>query len=769
MRWTLGAAAVVVVAVSVAFSWLNAAPLRGGPTGLAGVLPTIRYAHTSASDMAVEEPGEACVLRSLRAGAQVPCLITQDAPHDVTALVVHFLGRETCSGPPEPMHWSRDAVSGQVSLRVGNATSSVSCFDRQWEMLVVAAASVIAAGVGAAIIHATEPVLDGASFLPLLALPFAFVTPRIIAYLLEYVFADGRLVVDAPLAPMSRLPLALVLLALRLVVPGLVVLLGCARVAPHLLDSLREPRTLSFVGAFTGVACTLEALKLHYFLHPWDQWVSFIPPPVWSSGVLVVIASARFAHELSSTLLQRLQVAPLVLPAASALVAQWSLHASSPLWFHVAAACTVIDLAWACFGTDDPASGGDSATALFKAPPMMEAADSPVSSFARFKETLARLPLVGERLDLLQSARIRLFSPRNSFAVAVLCGPRGIGKSRFVRELSEGARVFVGQCGEEVVTVPFAPLRDALGLLIGVNRFTSAASQLSVLSGLSDTLMDASPLTLLFGINSDTSGPSATTNHARLASCMVAALVAEARKDPASRLVLCIEDAQCLDAESQALVKQLVALASADPSQHPFTVLLSIRTDSGVGQVDVGAWAASLCAKIISLAPLSLVDVRALLAAIGFHATTVDECAPPFFECSGGSPLMLQLLLDSLDEDVLAATPDGWRFRPGKSVHSVALPAQVQSAVEGKLARLNESQRDLLHFAALMGLEFDYEVVLRASGQVRGTASKCLRASHSSAVGLGGGSRHHPLARMWLHRIQQRTVPLHDGRVRGHS
>jgi hypothetical protein len=99
--------------------------------------------------------------------------------------------------------------------------------------------------------------------------------------------------------------------------------------------------------------------------------------------------------------------------------------------------------------------------------------------------------------------------------VVLLKGPRGVGKSRLVREAfsatEEARKTYrvhtggavpngMGSQTEGQTCAPFEPLRKAIGKLVGVNRFLSAAEQWRVLKSASDLAEDITGLSVILGL-----------------------------------------------------------------------------------------------------------------------------------------------------------------------------------------------------------------------------------------------------------------------------
>lgn len=176
----------------------------------------------------------------------------------------------------------------------------------------------------------------------------------------------------------------------------------------------------------------------------------------------------------------------------------------------------------------------------------------------KMRSLLQSPPLVGERLELVSKLLPFYAQPDRGFTLLVVRGQRGIGKSRLLSALASSGdcQVFVGNCGEGGGCLPFQPLRQALGSLVNVNRLlASPSTQSEIIS----TLVESSPLSLIFGLAG--SGSDASSQGPRLAQEIIKRFEREyERLNHKKRMVLVIEDVQAIDSESLAIVRQLVAL-----------------------------------------------------------------------------------------------------------------------------------------------------------------------------------------------------------------
>lgn len=90
------------------------------------------------------------------------------------------------------------------------------------------------------------------------------------------------------------------------------------------------------------------------------------------------------------------------------------------------------------------------------------------------------------------------------------------------------------------------------------------------------------------------------------------------------------------------------------------------------------------------------------------------ELSRAVFEKTGGNPFFVEEVVRSLvEEGVLERTADGWVRR---SFSEVRFPDTVRSVIEQRLHRLDAPTLEVLRWAAIIGIEFDFDLLQKVSG-----------------------------------------------------
>jgi class 3 adenylate cyclase len=314
-------------------------------------------------------------------------------------------------------------------------------------------------------------------------------------------------------------------------------------------------------------------------------------------------------------------------------------------------------------------------------------------SLSRFVGRSSELALVMDKWQLAKSGEGQ---------VVLISGDAGIGKSRFVRTvvdlLGDNSQVRWLQCSPYHTTSALFPViqslnrildfrpdddaghrRDKLRDYLGAKKAGDCAA-LSVMSG-------------LLSIGPADDGLQAMSPHERKAlalSTLVERVVAMAEAAP---LLLVVEDAHWIDPTTLELVEQTVArIATA-------RVLLLVLHRPEWGADWSGRWGN---VTGFSLGRLSRSQVAELVRDfMGPDAS--DDLVGEIAERTDGVPMFVEEVARSLVE-----------AGPEKGVGSLLVPATLQGALVARLDALRIASREVVQAAAVMGREFQPDVVARA-------------------------------------------------------
>jgi len=134
----------------------------------------------------------------------------------------------------------------------------------------------------------------------------------------------------------------------------------------------------------------------------------------------------------------------------------------------------------------------------------------------------------------------------------------------------------------------------------------------------------------------------------------------------------------------------------------------------------------------ITLGPFSPSEHRRLIESVSGGSKVTDSLAERLREATEGNPFFTKELVRSLiDSGGIARDDSGaWNFSKGTAISSDALPATIQQAVEKRVERLPESQRDILSIASVLGRSFDYrdlETLAEDAKDLDGSTEQLLR------------------------------------------
>jgi DNA-binding CsgD family transcriptional regulator len=304
------------------------------------------------------------------------------------------------------------------------------------------------------------------------------------------------------------------------------------------------------------------------------------------------------------------------------------------------------------------------------------------------------LPLVGREreLGLLRGAFGRALDGHGS--LVLVGGEAGIGKTalvrKFVAEASEqGALALTGHCYDLTATPPYGPWLEI------TDRYPPGSD----LPTLPDALRRGT------GID-DLADQLALFEMARdfLAEVTVA-----------RPLVIILEDLHWSDPASLDLLRYLARQLDG----HRLLVLATYRDDEVTRHNPLFQLLPRLVreagAERITLQPLSSFDVDALVRArYRLDPLAASRMVDYLQVHAEGNPLFLRELLRTLEEQEILRYESGtWTL---VHLQQVPVPEMLQQVIEGRLARLGDANRALLHVAAVIGQEVPLDLWQTVSG-----------------------------------------------------
>lgn len=315
-------------------------------------------------------------------------------------------------------------------------------------------------------------------------------------------------------------------------------------------------------------------------------------------------------------------------------------------------------------------------------------------------------PLAGreEELKTLRAAFDAAAS--GSRRVVLVEGEAGVGKTRVIDEFAaalaeSGApcQFLFGTAPQPGTGRPFHAYSEALLQAIEPRDPTEALTEL---------LPKGAPAAEFAAVVTGAANASMPVERAR--SFFAAAFRALAAKTP---LLLVIDDLHLAGENSATLLSYL----AHDDRTTPILVVAAFRPPDEthpLHKIVHGAREPNV--QPLPLARLGPKDVATLIRSLVHSERLVQELGFRLLEKTEGNPFFILEVLRSLQQEgVLSQRNDGGWTLAGTRVE-IHVPDTVRDVLQNTLSRLTDEERDLLDVAAVIGQEFDPEVLAEATG-----------------------------------------------------
>jgi DNA-binding SARP family transcriptional activator len=317
-----------------------------------------------------------------------------------------------------------------------------------------------------------------------------------------------------------------------------------------------------------------------------------------------------------------------------------------------------------------------------------------------------------ELLSALAVARQQAFD--GMCQAVLLAGEPGVGKTRTAAEVaraafSDGAVVLYGHCDEDVA-VPYQPFVEALD-------WYTTHSVAPVLGSFPAELSRLQPLlaSRVAGLGTPVSSDPRSEEYL-LFEATSSWLIELARRQP---VVLILDDLHWASKPVLLLLRHVLRAAAADVAAVPMLVLGTYRDTEVDDDHPLTALLADLrrlaTVDRMSVVGLSPGEVEQFVSRAAGHELEDDpsRLARALYADTEGNPFFLHEVLRHLTETgaVRGRVSGG---RPG-ALGTMDVPEGVRDVVAGRVRRLAEPARRLLSVAAIVGADFDVELLAALS------------------------------------------------------
>jgi class 3 adenylate cyclase len=357
--------------------------------------------------------------------------------------------------------------------------------------------------------------------------------------------------------------------------------------------------------------------------------------------------------------------------------------------------------------------------------------------------------------DVLDTARKE--SASGDRRAVLISGEAGMGKTRLVTEVARaahdaGAVVLYGRCDEDLA-IPYQPWVEAIshyvahagGEVLASHDQGRLAELARLVPDLYRSVLDLPP---------PVSTDAATERH--LLFTAVADLLGEIAGS--APCVVVLDDLHWADRPTIQLLRHVIARVDLGAilviatyrdtdldAGHPMTeAIAALHRESGVDLLSLaGLGDVEVVALLESIAGHELPDAGVSLA----HAVRAETDGNPFF--------VGEVLRHLAETGAIAQEADG-RWVAATDLAGVGLPSSVRAVIGQRIRRLGEQAHQVLAVAAVVGREFDLDVLVAASQLGEDHVLDALDAA--TAAGLVAEAPGVPDRYTFLHALVQHTL-----------
>ena len=209
-------------------------------------------------------------------------------------------------------------------------------------------------------------------------------------------------------------------------------------------------------------------------------------------------------------------------------------------------------------------------------------------------------------------------------------------------------------------------------------------------------------------------------------------ILAESLRRP---VIIHLEDAHWLDADSHTLLARL----THQVADFPLAIIMTRRPGASTGgqgdtrQEEEEADRLALAGPrlLLRLTTLTVEEIREL-AAVQLQGAPAPALVTLIEERAEGNPFFAEQLLRYLHEQAwLVQDVDGWQLRPDQAA-STLLPSGARALLVARLDRLPQPVKEVVQTAAVLGREFDTNVLAQMLADDQTLAAKLVAADRAA-------------------------------------
>ena len=324
-----------------------------------------------------------------------------------------------------------------------------------------------------------------------------------------------------------------------------------------------------------------------------------------------------------------------------------------------------------------------------------------------------RRPLVGRDREWQAVHALTDASLAGTPQILTIVGSVGLGKSRLLEEISahwteaHGARCISATCPSFGRHTPYLPWLDLLREVLAIGPADDDQTKIARiddrLCALDPTWHDWTNLVgLLLGLNIQESDVvralDAQTRQRTIFRVVTGLLDHVASEQP---LLLVIDDLQWADDTSIELVNH----AARQVTDRPFLLVLAHRPEESLA-LDVSDLPGCTTLRLQELSDED--SLRLLDVLLPTTPQMPGHLKQLILDKARGNPLFLDAMAHALIENYLALDPETGTYQARTDLEQIEVPDSVNRVIMSRIDRLEESDRNVLRVASVIGQEFQH-------------------------------------------------------------
>jgi eukaryotic-like serine/threonine-protein kinase len=329
-------------------------------------------------------------------------------------------------------------------------------------------------------------------------------------------------------------------------------------------------------------------------------------------------------------------------------------------------------------------------------------------------EQLQSGKLLGREREYFEARTLwqQVISGEGEEHILLLSGETGVGKTPLVKGImalaeASRAKAILSECYPEG-PAPYSPIAEL------IRQALSQPSLEFPPSILNDLILLVPDLAVYFPREESLPHPDVEVEQQRLFESFVDLCLALTKRSP---LLLVVEDIQWSDGATLSLIRHLARRARVMPDQLRVMILLTYREsemDEACCLQDVLIdFNRERLAVSISLERFNREQTKLVLMSM-FNDEISAEFLDNIYRLTEGNLYFIEEVCKALVESGRLVRKDG-HWNTALKLEDLQLPHSIRMAIQARLTRLSPPTQDVLRLAAVIGQEFEFDVLLKAS------------------------------------------------------